>query len=463
MKCAIILAGGKGTRMKSELPKVMCEVLFEPMISYVIRAVKEAGCEKICVITGYKHEIVEEYLSSHYEGVETALQYPKQLGTGHAVMQAREFISAHKDDDIVILNGDGPLMDAETINKAYAYHMENKNAITLVSALVDDTNGIGHVKRDENGVLLRIVEHKDANEEEKKINESNAGTYWFKGAELLFALDRITNENAQNEYYLTDSLEILINKGENAGAYVCENNEVILGANDRVQLNGLNTIMRKNINTAHMINGVDIPCTDGVMIGMDVKIGGSTTILPGTIITGNTVIGEGCVIGPNTQIDSSTIGNGVVLNNCQILDSTVEDGADCGPFVKVRAKSVLKKGVHIGNFVEVKNSVVGEGSKSAHLTYIGDSDVGSNVNFGCGTVTCNYDGKTKSRCTIGNGAFIGCNTNLIAPVEVGDMAYIAAGSTITDAVPENALSVARAKQVNKEDWVTKKKPYKGME
>lgn len=463
MKCAIILAGGKGTRMKSELPKVMCEVLFEPMISYVIRAVKEAGCEKICVVTGYEHEIVEQYLSDNYDGVETALQYPKQLGTGHAVMQARDFISAHKDDDILILNGDGPLMNAETINKAYAYHMENKNAITLVSALVDDTNGIGHIKRDENGVLLRIVEHKDANEEEKKINESNAGTYWFKGAELLFALDHITNENAQNEYYLTDSLEILINKGENAGAYVVENSEVILGANDRVQLNGLNTIMRKNINTSHMVNGVDIPCTDGVMIGMDVKIGNSTTILPNTIITGNTVIGDGCVIGPNTQIDSSTVGNGVVLNNCQILDSTIEDGADCGPFVKVRAKSVLKKGVHIGNFVEVKNSVVGEGSKSAHLTYIGDSDVGNNVNFGCGTVTCNYDGKVKSRCTIGNGAFIGCNTNLIAPVEVGDMAYIAAGSTITDAVPENALSVARAKQVNKEDWVTKKKPYKGME
>lgn len=463
MKCAIILAGGKGTRMKSELPKVMCEVLFEPMISYVIRAVKEAGCEKICVVTGYEHEIVEQYLSDNYDGVETALQYPKQLGTGHAVMQARDFISAHKDDDILILNGDGPLMNAETINKAYAYHMENKNAITLVSALVDDTNGIGHIKRDENGVLLRIVEHKDANEEEKKINESNAGTYWFKGAELLFALDHITNENAQNEYYLTDSLEILINKGENAGAYVVENSEVILGANDRVQLNGLNTIMRKNINTSHMVNGVDIPCTDGVMIGMDVKIGNSTTILPNTIITGNTVIGDGCVIGPNTQIDSSTVGNGVVLNNCQILDSTIEDGADCGPFVKVRAKSVLKKGVHIGNFVEVKNSVVGEGSKSAHLTYIGDSDVGNNVNFGCGTVTCNYDGKVKSRCTIGNGAFIGCNTNLIAPVEVGDMAYIAAGSTITDAVPENALSVARAKQINKADWVTKKKPYKGME
>lgn len=461
MKCAIILAGGKGTRMKTDAPKVMCEVIFEPMIKYVVDAVKEAGAEDVCVITGYRHDIVESWLANYDSNIKTALQEP-QLGTGHAVMQAREFISAHKDDDILILNGDGPLMDAETMNKAYNYHKENGNAITLISAIVEDTNGIGHIKRDENGVLERIIEHKDANEEQKKINESNAGTYWFKGGELLYALDNITNENAQNEYYLTDSLEILIKKGENAGAYICENNETVLGANDRKQLNILNNIMRRNINDSHMTNGVDIPCTDGVMIGKDVKIGASTRILPNTIIIGNTVIGDNCVIGPNTWIDNSNIGNEVVLDNCKITDSAIEDGVDCGPFVKVRANSVLKKGVHIGNFVEVKNSVVGEGTKSAHLTYIGDSDVGSNVNFGCGTVTCNYDGKVKSRCEIGDGAFIGCNTNLIAPVKVGEMAYIAAGSTITDNIPDEALSIARAKQVNKEGWVAKKKPYKNQ-
>lgn len=461
MKCAIILAGGKGTRMKTDSPKVMCEVIFEPMIKYVVDAVKEAGAEDICVITGYKHDIVEGWLTNYDSNIKTALQEP-QLGTGHAVMQAREFISAHKDDDILILNGDGPLMDAETMNKAYEYHKENGNAITLISAIVEDTNGIGHIKRDENGVLERIIEHKDANEEQKKINESNAGTYWFKGSELLYALDNITNENAQNEYYLTDSLEILIKKGENAGAYICENNETVLGANDRKQLNILNNIMRRNINDSHMTNGVDIPCTDGVMIGKDVKIGASTRILPNTIIIGNTVIGDNCVIGPNTWINNSNIGSDVVLDNCKITDSTVDDGVDCGPFVKVRANSVLKKGVHIGNFVEVKNSVIGEGTKSAHLTYIGDSDVGSNVNFGCGTVTCNYDGKVKSRCKIGNGAFIGCNTNLIAPVKVGEMAYIAAGSTITDNIPDEALSIARAKQVNKEGWVAEKKPYKNQ-
>ncbi|WP_178668925.1 bifunctional UDP-N-acetylglucosamine diphosphorylase/glucosamine-1-phosphate N-acetyltransferase GlmU [uncultured Eubacterium sp.] len=461
MKCAIILAGGKGTRMKTDAPKVMCEVIFEPMIKYVVDAVKDAGAEDICVITGYRHEIVEGYLNSYDSSIKTALQEP-QLGTGHAVMQAREFISAHKDDDILILNGDGPLMDADTINKAYDYHKQNNNAITLISAIVEDTNGIGHIKRDENGVLERIIEHKDANEEQKKINESNAGTYWFNGSELLYALDRITNNNAQNEYYLTDSLEILIKKGMNAGAYVCENNESILGANDRKQLNILNNIMRRNINDSLMVSGVDIQCTDGVMIGKDVKIGSSTRILPNTIIIGNTVIGDGCVIGPNTYIKDSEIGNEVILDNCKVTDSKIEDGADCGPFVKVRAGSVLKKGVHIGNFVEVKNSVIGEGTKSAHLTYIGDSDVGKNVNFGCGTVTSNFDGKEKSRCTIGDGAFIGCNTNLIAPVKVGELAYIAAGSTITDDIPDEALSVARAKQVNKEGWVAKKKPYKNQ-
>lgn len=456
MKCAIILAGGKGTRMKADCPKVMCNVIFKPMISYVIDAVKEAGIQDICVITGYKHEEVEAYLS---DDIKTALQEP-QLGTGHAVMQATDFIKNHTEDEILILNGDGPLMDAETINKAYDYHKTNNNSITLISAIVQDTEGIGHIKRDENGTLLRIVEHKDATPEEKNIKESNAGCYWFSGSDLLYALDNITNNNAQKEYYLTDSLEILINAGKNAGAYVVENSEVVLGANDRKQLNDLNTIMRKNINTRLMLDGVDIPCTDGVIIGKDVKIGNSTVILPNTIILGETVIGSGCTIGPNTYIDNADIGDNVILDNCKILDSTVEEGVDAGPFVKVRANSTLKKGVHIGNFVEVKNSTVGEGSKSAHLTYIGDSDVGSDVNFGCGTVTCNYDGKNKSRCKIGDGAFIGCNTNLIAPVEVGEQAYIAAGSTITDSIPEKALSIARARQVIKEGWVDIKKPYK---
>ena len=459
MKCAIIMAGGKGTRMKATCPKVMCNVLFEPMISYVVDAVKEAGAEDICVITGYKHELLETYLAEKDGQIETVLQEP-QLGTGHAVMQAQSFIDRHLDDDIIILNGDGPLIDAETINKAFDYHKNNHNSITLISAIVDDTNGIGHIQRDENGKLLRIIEHKDANDEEKKINESNAGFYWFNGRDLSYALSKITNNNAQNEYYITDSLEILISAGKNVGAYVVENNEVTLGANDRKQLNNLNNIMRRNINDKHMINGVDIPCTDGVMIGKNVKIGSSTVILPNTIILGNTVIGENCTIGPNTYIDNATVGDDVILDNCKILDSEIESGVDAGPFVKVRANSILKKGVHIGNFVEVKNSIVGEGTKSAHLTYIGDSDVGADVNFGCGTVTCNYDGKNKMRCKVGDGAFIGCNTNLIAPVEVGEKAYIAAGSTITDNIPEDALAIARARQVIKENWVNIKKPYK---
>lgn len=447
-KCAIILAGGKGTRMKTDLPKVMCEVLFEPMISHVIKAVKNAGCENICVITGHKHELVEAALPAD---VETAFQ-SERLGTGHAVMMARDFIHRHEHDDILILNGDGPLMDAETINKAFDYHKENGNAITLISAIVDDTNGIGHIKRDENGTLLRIVEHKDANEEEKKIRESNAGCYWFKGDMLLYALDRITNNNVQHEYYLTDSLEILIQKGCNVGAYVVENAEVTLGANDRKQLNQLNNIMKRGILDRHMINGVNIPSTDGVLIGTDVVIGNDTTILPNTILVGKTTIGNGCVIGPNTYIKDSAVGSHVTLDNTKLTDSTVKDGADAGPFAHIRGGSVIEENVHLGNFVEVKNSTVGTGTKCAHLTYVGDADVGEHVNFGCGCVTANFDGVKKYRCKIGDHAFLGCNTNLIAPVEIGERAVTAAGSTITNDVPNDALAIARARQVNKENY-----------
>lgn len=447
-KCAIIMAGGKGTRMKTDLPKVMCEVLFEPMISHVIKAVKNAGCESICVITGHKREVVEAALPAD---VETAFQ-SERLGTGHAVMMARDFIRRHISDDIIILNGDGPMIDAETINKAYDYHKENGNAITLISAIVDDTNGIGHVKRDENGKLLRIVEHKDANEEEKKINESNAGYYWFVGDELLYALDHITNNNAQHEYYITDSLAILIEKGCNVGAYVVENAEVTLGANDRKQLNTLNNIMKRNVLDRHMINGVNIPSADGVLVGADVVIGNDTTILPNTILVGKTVIGSGCVIGPNTYVKDSTVGDHVTLDNTKLTDSTVKDGADAGPFAHIRDHSVIEENVHLGNFVEVKNSTVGAGTKCAHLTYVGDADVGQNVNFGCGCATANFDGKEKHRTVIEDGAFLGCSTSLIAPITVGKDAVTAAGSTITENVPDKALAIARARQVNKEDY-----------
>lgn len=455
-KCAIILAGGKGTRMKTNQPKVMCEVLFKPMVHYVVDAVREAGCTDVCVITGHCNEIVEASLPAD---VETAFQ-AERLGTGHAVMQATDFIERHKGWDVLILNGDGPMIDAATLNTAYDYHLTSQNKITLITAIVEDTNGIGHIKRDENGVLERIIEHKDANDEQKKINESNAGMYWFDAEALLYALSNITNQNAQNEYYLTDTLAILIAKGENAGAFVTPDATVTLGANDRVQLNQLNSLMRERIFKRLMLEGVDIPCTDGVLICKNAVIGNDTTILPGTILVGDVTIGSGCTIGPNCYIKDSVIGNGIVLNNTQVLDSRIADGADAGPFVRIHKGSVIGAGVHIGDFVEVKNSVIGEGTKAAHLTYIGDSDVGGGVNFGCGTVTVNYDGKNKSRTVIEDHAFIGCNSNLIAPVTVGGSAYVAAGSTVTQDVPADALTIARARQVNKQGWVTEKKPYK---
>ncbi|MCC8023663.1 MAG: bifunctional UDP-N-acetylglucosamine diphosphorylase/glucosamine-1-phosphate N-acetyltransferase GlmU [Clostridiales bacterium] len=455
-KCAIILAGGKGSRMKTSRPKVLCNVLMEPMISYVLDAVRGAGCTDICVVTGYARQALEAYLP---DGIETAYQ-AERLGTGHAVMQCGDFIARHRDWEILILNGDGPMIDADTLLEAYRYHKDNRHAMTLISAVVEDPAGIGHIKRSEDGVLERIVEHRDANDEEKRIKEANAGMYWFQGAALEDALSKITNDNAQREYYLTDTLAITIAAGRPAGGYVAQDAEVTLGANDRKQLQDLNARMRRRILDRLMADGVDIPCADGVIIGKDVEIGADTTILPGTVMTGKSVIGSGCVVGPNCYIQNSVIGKAARLNGDPVYDSAVGTGCDAGPFVQVRAGSKLAEGVHIGDFVEVKNSVVGAGTKSAHLTYIGDSDVGAGVNFGCGTVTVNYDGKHKSRTVIGNNAFIGCNTNLIAPVSVGENAYIAAGSTITDNIPADALSIARARQVNKEGWVARKKPYK---
>lgn len=457
--CAIILGGGKGTRMKTEQPKVMCEMLFKPMVDWVIDAVRGAGIADICVVTGHEREIVEAHLT---DDIVTAFQ-SERLGTGHAVMQCTEFLEAHRGYDVVVLNGDGSMMDTATIEAAYSYHKENKNSITLVTAIVEDTNGIGHIKRDENGKLERIIEHKDANDWEKvNLKESNAGTYWFNVDDLLVALTKITNENSQNEYYLTDTLSILIAEGKNAGAYVCEDPTAVLGANDRVQLNDITKRMVNIILKKHMVNGVDIPLADGIMIGPDVVIGNDTRILPGTILLGKTEIGRGCSIGPNCYIVDSKIGDGAALNTVQCYESEVDSNASIGPFVHIRPGSKVHAGAHLGNFVEVKNSEIGEGSKVSHLTYVGDADVGENVNFGCGCVTVNYDGKKKHRTTVKDNAFIGCNTNLVAPVTVGKNAYVAAGSTITEDVPSDALGIARAKQKIKEDWVKEKKPYKNM-
>ncbi len=448
---AVILAGGQGTRMRSDKPKVMAEVLFKPMIDWVIDAAVEAGIEDVCVVKGYGADILEAHLNGRCETVHQA----ERLGTGHAVMQAKEFIAAHTGGNILILNGDAPFADAKTIRDALAQHENEKAAQTVISACVENPYGYGRIVRDAQGKFLCITEEASATEEVKKINEINSGVMWFDADVLYEVLGKLKNDNSKGEYYLTDTVDILLGEGKTVSAFTSENPDAVLGANTRVQLHELNEIARQKALEKFMLDGVDIPFTDGVIITPDCKIGSDTQILPGTIIRNGCVIGNGCIIGPSSLITDCRIGNGCVLNRVQAENSTVDDGADLGPFMHVRPNSHIGKNVHCGNFTEVKNSVIGEKTSISHLTYVGDSDVGSGVNFGCGTVTTNYDGLRKHRTVIEDNCFIGCNTNLIAPVTIGKNAYTAAGSTITEDVPPMNLAIARSRQTNKEGWVEK--------
>ncbi|NLK71004.1 MAG: bifunctional UDP-N-acetylglucosamine diphosphorylase/glucosamine-1-phosphate N-acetyltransferase GlmU [Clostridiales bacterium] len=451
MDNVVILAGGQGKRMKADIPKPMFKVLGEPMLEWVIKACKGADLTELCIVKGYKFEYIDEYLKGSFE---TVLQ-EERLGTGHAVMQAIPFLKKNINDNTLVLCGDAPFIDSETIKNALKLHKREDNSVTVITSIVDDPTGYGRVVRSENGIAS-IVEEKDATEEQKKITEINSGAYWFKTADLVSALDEIKPNNAQGEYYLTDSVFIALNKGKRANAYISENPNVVLGANDRKGLLLLNNIARMAIIEKHMENGIEFNCTDGITIGRDVKIGLGTEILQGTIIKGNTVIGENCVIGPNCLIENCEIGDNVTLNYVQAYESKIEEGAKIGPFVHIRPNSVIGKNVKIGDFVEVKNSNIGENTSIAHLTYVGDSDVGSRVNFGCGCVTVNYDGVNKNRCKIGDNCFIGCNTNLIAPVKLGEGVYTAAGSTITKDVPDYALAIERGELKFREGYSKRK-------
>lgn len=452
MFTSVILAAGMGTRMKSKMPKVLHKVCGKPLSKWVIDASKAAGADKVCAVVGHKAETVKEVLG---DVCEFALQ-AEQKGTGHAVMQAIDVIKNSK-GEVVILNGDTPLITAETINKAIEYHKNNGNQATVITAILDDATGYGRIVRDNDGSVLKIVEQKDASEEEKKINEVNSGMYVFDAQSLVYALDKITPNNAQGEYYLTDTLEILLSAGKKIGGYAISDNDEIRGINDRVQLNEAEKIMQKRINEYHMRNGVTMRNPESVYIEDGVEIGNDTEICQNVTIKSGTKIGSDCVIGSGSMLDRAVIHDGVDVLSSVILESEVDEGTHVGPFAYIRPNCHVGKEVKVGDFVELKNSNIDDGTKISHLTYIGDSDVGKRVNFGCGTVTCNYDGKKKYRTTIGDDCFIGCNTNFVSPINVGDGVYIAAGSTITEDIPENSLSIARARQVNKEGWKDKRK------
>jgi len=443
----LILAAGEGSRMKSKLPKVLHKIMGITMVEHVIGAANGAGSEDVAVVIGFKGEEVKGALKD--KGVSFYVQ-DKQLGTGHAVMCADQFID--DDKDMLILYGDTPLLAANTLKKLLDFHKNENNGVTIISAIVDDPTGYGRIVRDKEGRFVKNVEHKDATEEEKLVKEINTGVYVFKGSSLKKALKKLNNNNAQGEYYLPDTLEIILKDGEGVNAMAVNDVSEFYGVNSRVQLAEAAEIMKKRINRAHMENGVTICDPSNTYIAPSVKIGMDTIIYPGTILEGHTVIGEDCKIGPYTKLMDVTVCDGAEVKFTSGAEAFIGKKTTVGPYAYIRPDSKIGDNVKIGDFVEVKNSVIGNGTKVSHLTYIGDSDVGERINFGCGTVTVNYDGKKKFRTTIEDDAFIGCNTNLIAPVTVGKGSYIAAGSTITKDVPEEELAVARARQQNIKGW-----------
>lgn len=449
--CAVILAGGQGKRMKSELPKPMFEVLGEPMLEWVMSACEGAGVGDMCVVKGYNAEVIENYVGDRCATV----YQPQRMGTGHAVMMAVDWLKERMDSSVLILCGDAPFIGSEIITAALEQHISQDNAVTIITSELDDPSGYGRILRGSSGVT-GIVEEKDATAEQKAIREVNSGAYWFKTKCLIEALNEIKPNNSQGEYYLTDSVYVLISRGLRADAYISPTNYVVMGANDRKGLLTLNDTARHAVINRLLEEGVEFTCTDGVTVGRNVKIGAGTKILQGTILKGNTVIGESCVIGPNCLIEDCTVGGGVTLNSVQAYSSRIDDGAKIGPFVHIRPGSHIMANVKIGDFVEVKNSTVGERTSISHLTYVGDSDVGSNVNFGCGVATANYDGEKKYRISIGDNAFLGCNTNLVAPVKIGKSAYTAAGSTVTEDVPDGSLAIERGELHFKDDFGNKK-------
>ena len=438
MKYAIIMAAGKGTRMQSDLPKVMHKVCQTTMIEHLVDTAKEAGAKNIVSIVGYGHEIIEKFMDGKCE---FALQEP-QLGTGHAVMQAKQ-LEGLKGKTLVI-NGDTPCLNSETLASLYD-ELEDSSMVVL-TAIPDDASAYGRIVKSSEGYLEKIVEFKDANEEERKINEINTGIYGFDNEVLFESLKEIKNDNAQKEYYITDLVEIIKNKGKKVKAVLAKNSEEVAGINDRVELARANKYLQRVINEKLMKSGVTIIDPENTYISKNVKIDRDVIIYPNVYIEGNSEIGSNTKILPQSFISNSKIGKNNVIDSSHIIDSEVKDFCTVGPYAHFRMHSVIDDHTRIGNFVEFKNTHFGELSRCAHLTYLGDSDVGKDVNIGCGVVTVNYDGKHKFRTTMKDGAFVGSNVNLIAPITVGKDALVAAGTTANHDIDDGDMAIARVKQ-----------------
>ena len=455
MKVSVILAAGEGTRMKSKKPKVLHEILGRPMLFYVLNSCKHSQVEKNLVVVGHNKEKVCKAFEDEkdVEFIEQPIGDNVPYGTGYAVMNALDKIE--DDDTVIILNGDTPIISNSTISCFLRYHEERNNDITVLSADMKDPTNYGRIVRDENANVVAIVEEKDASEKQKLIREINSGIFAFKGSSLRSALQKIDTDNAANELYITDTLEILVKEGKRVDSFKLRDTREILGVNSRYELSIAAEILQKKINKEYMINGVGIIDPKSTYIEYGATIERDVMIYPGTRIDRKSVIKEGAEIYSST-IKNSTIGEDVLIRSSEIEDSSIGRGTTVGPYAHLRPNSHIGENCKIGNFVEVKNSNVGDGSKMSHLAYIGDADVGSGVNIGCGVVFVNYDGRDKFRAKVGDNAFIGSNANLVAPIEVEDNGYVAAGSTITKKVLKGQLSLERAPQKNIDGWVERK-------
>ncbi|MFD1456498.1 bifunctional UDP-N-acetylglucosamine diphosphorylase/glucosamine-1-phosphate N-acetyltransferase GlmU [Levilactobacillus lanxiensis] len=451
----IILAAGKGTRMKSKLYKVLHQVCGKAMVDHVLTQVEQTKMDKIVTVVGYGADDVEATLGKR---TQYALQ-AKQMGTGHAVLQTEPML---KDEEgtTLIVSGDTPLFRAETFDDLFAYHEAKHAAATILTSVAPDPTGYGRIVRNNIGIVEKIVEQKDASSEEQEIHEINTGVYVFDNQKLFKALHETSNNNAQGEYYLTDVIEILKRQGDIVAAYQMTDFDESMGVNDRVALSAATKIMRKRINEAHMRNGVTLIDPETTYIDAGVKIGADTIIEPGVLLKGDTVIGDDCYIGAHSELRNAKLADHVTVTSSLLEDSDMATGSNIGPNSHLRPESHIGPKVHLGNFVEVKKATIGEGTKVGHLTYVGNAKLGKNINVGCGVVFVNYDGKNKHETVVGDDAFIGSNSNLVAPLDVADHSFIAAGSTITDAVNKYDMAIARERQTNKPNYY-QKLPYRG--
>ncbi|NLK08568.1 MAG: bifunctional UDP-N-acetylglucosamine diphosphorylase/glucosamine-1-phosphate N-acetyltransferase GlmU [Firmicutes bacterium] len=447
---AIVLAAGKGTRMQSAVPKVLHPICGVPIIQHVVNNLRGAGVRRIMVVVG--PDGLDADLGPDIEYV----TQQERLGTGHAVMQAEKALTGYK-GSVLVLTGDAPLYREETLRNFIDYHSAQRALGTVLTVEVEDPTGYGRIIRDANGHLEKVVEQRDAEPSEKLIKEINSGSFVFDSTALFKALGHVTPDNLQKEYYLPDVLPILRNvPGGKVGVFKHDAPEEALGINDRIQLAEAERILRDRLREKWLLAGVTLVDPANIYIDAAAEIAPDATLMPFTFIEGNTVIGSGSVVGPFTRLQNVQVGENTSICQSTVVDSTLGPECEIGPFSYIRPGSNLKAGVKVGPFSEIKNSTIDEGSKVPHLSYIGDTDMGKRVNVGAGAITCNFDGVEKFRTTIKDDVFIGSNSNLVAPIEIGAGAFIAAGSTVTGDVLPGALAVARNRQKNIADWAHKK-------